>query len=282
MQKRAREIRSRGQSIAFVPTMGFLHDGHLSLMAEGRRRAQCLIASIFVNPTQFGPGEDFDRYPKSLERDIELTREVGVDILFSPSKEDLYPEGFDTYLIQNHLPNHLCGLSRPGHFQGVLTIVAKLFNIVQPDVAIFGEKDFQQLAVIRRMTRDLNFGIEIIGHTIVREPDGLAMSSRNTYLNDSQRRSALTLSESLETARRLVNDGEIHADKIIETARAIIEAANETEIDYIHICDPDTLNDVNTIQRPALMALAVKVGETRLIDNMILSPFPETYSSEKG
>ncbi len=275
MQKRTREIRSRGQSIAFVPTMGFLHDGHLSLMAEGRRRADCLIASIFVNPTQFGPGEDYDRYPKSLEKDIELTREVGVDILFTPAKDDLYPDGFDTYLTQNHLPNHLCGLSRPGHFQGVLTIVAKLFNIVGPDFAVFGEKDFQQLAVIRRMTRDLNFDIEIVGHPIVRESDGLAMSSRNTYLNASQRRSALTLSESLKTARQLVHEGEIHADKIIETARAIIDAANETEIDYIHICDPDTLNDVDAIERPALMALAVKVGATRLIDNMILTPFSE-------
>ena len=273
MKKRAQEMRTNGRTIAFVPTMGFLHNGHLSLMTEGRRHADRLVVSIFVNPTQFGPGEDYERYPRSLEEDIKKSRDAGADVLFMPAKEDLYPAGFDTYLIQNNLPDHLCGLSRPGHFQGVLTIVAKLFNIVLPHVAVFGEKDFQQLAVIRRMNRDLDFGITIIGHPIVRETDGLAMSSRNTYLTDAQRRSALTLSASLAAAQMSVHKGETRAEKIIESARATIDAADETVIDYIHICDTDTLDDVAVIERPALMALAVRVGTTRLIDNTVLTPF---------
>ena len=264
--------RRSGQTISFVPTMGFLHEGHLSLMKEGKRSGDKLIISIFVNPTHFGPGEDFDSYPSNLERDFKLAEAIGVDVAFTPNKADFYPQGFDTFIDQEKLPNHLCGLTRSGHFQGVMTIVTKLFHVVNPDIAIFGEKDFQQLAIIRRMVKDLNFNIRIIGHPIVREADGLAMSSRNSKLTPAQRITGLCLISALKKAQNSLKNKETSAAMIIQNAVDFICSHPDTEIDYIKICDPETLDDVSEIDRPVVMALAVKVGTTRLIDNVILNP----------
>lgn len=272
MQRRARQILGSGGSIAFVPTMGYLHEGHLSLIKHGKPLADHLVVSIFVNPAQFGPNEDLSTYPRDPERDAGLAEEAGADIIFTPDAADLYPDEFETYVIQTNLPEHLCGLSRPGHFRGVTTIVAKLFNIIKPDFAIFGEKDFQQLAVIRKMTRDLNFDTEIIGSPTVREKDGLAMSSRNTFLSEEHRKSALALYRCLEEARRRVAEGETNAKDIIADSSTVIKAEKDTAIDYIKICDPETLMDIGAIDRPVVMALAVKVGKTRLIDNQMLFP----------
>ncbi len=272
MTKWSDRHRRNGQTISFVPTMGFLHEGHLSLMKEGKRQGDKLVISIFVNPTQFGPGEDFDSYPSDLERDFKLAEDIGVDVAFTPNKADFYPQGFDTFIDQEKLPNHLCGLSRSGHFQGVMTIVTKLFHVVNPDIAVFGEKDFQQLAIIRRMVKDLNFNIRIIGHPTVREGDGLAMSSRNSKLTPAQRITGLCLISALKKAQNSLKNKETNAAEIIHHTEKSINSHPDTEIDYIKICDPDTLEDVAEIDRPVVMALAVKVGATRLIDNMILNP----------
>lgn len=252
--------------------MGFFHEGHLSLMRKGRELSDDLVISIFVNPAQFGPQEDFEAYPRDLERDLQLAQEIGVDAVFTPDNLELYPEGFQTYIELEKLSNHLCGLSRPVFFKGIATVVAKLFNIVKPHVAILGEKDYQQLTVIRRMVRDLNFDIKIVGGSTVREPDGLAMSSRNNYLTPKQRTSALTLYKSLVKAKDLLKNGVKDAGEIIQAATQLITSQPETRIDYISICDPEYLEDIKTIEKPALMALAVNVGRTRLIDNMILYP----------
>ncbi|MFP4452190.1 MAG: pantoate--beta-alanine ligase [Desulfobacterales bacterium] len=272
MQQTAREVRHGGKSIAFVPTMGFLHQGHLSLIRKAGQLANIVVVSIFVNPAQFGPGEDFEAYPRDPARDSDLAENEGTDILFVPEKQALYPQGYETYIIQENLPGHLCGISRPGHFTGVMTIVAKLFNIIKPHYAVFGEKDFQQLAVLRKMVSDLNFDVKIIGSPTVRESDGLAMSSRNKYLSSGQRSSALTLYRALSDAKEMTKKGKTKADALINAAVETISAAPETSIDYVKICDPDTLEDVAVIDRPVLMALAVKVGRTRLIDNTILQP----------
>ena len=271
MQAYVNRLISLKKSIAFVPTMGFLHEGHLALIREGRKRGDVLAVSIFVNPTQFGEGEDFDSYPKNLDRDLDLARKENVDVVFTPDRASLYEDGFQTYVNLEKLPKHLCGISRPIFFQGVATVVTKLFNIVKPNVAIFGQKDYQQLAVIKRMVRDLNFDIEIVGAPTVREPDGLAMSSRNSYLNPEERPAALSLFESLGMAQRLFDKGVTDADRIINEAKKLIHSHKNTEIDYISICDPDTLEDIKTIESPVVMALAVKVGRTRLIDNMIIN-----------
>ncbi len=270
MQERAENLRRDGRRIACVPTMGFLHDGHLSLMRIARRRADVLVVSIFVNPAQFGPEEDFETYPRNLERDLDLCAKENVDIVFTPKTATLYPDGYQSYVKLEHLPHHLCGLSRPVFFTGVATVVCKLFNIVHPHIAVFGEKDYQQLLIIRRMVKDLNINTEIIGAPIVREKDGLAMSSRNAYLTSDQRPAALTLYRSLVKARKRVETGERNAARILNEARDLISAQPETDIDYLSICDPETLIDVERIDRTALMALAVKVGKTRLIDNTIL------------
>jgi len=272
MQARSDRIRSQGTTIVFVPTMGFLHKGHLTLMREGKKRGEDLVVSIFVNPKQFGPGEDLEAYPRDLERDLELVRKEGVNAVFTPNAGEMYGERFQTFVELEKLPKHLCGISRPLFFKGVATVVTKLFNIVKPHVAVFGQKDFQQLTVIRQMVRDLNLDITIIGSPTVREPDGLAMSSRNTYLTPEQRLSALSLNQSLKKAQTLVENGLRDADQIIDAAAALIRSHPETEIDYISVCDPETLDDLATIDRPALMALAVKIGKARLIDNMILKP----------
>ncbi|OQX62687.1 MAG: pantoate--beta-alanine ligase [Desulfococcus sp. 4484_241] len=272
MQAHAEKTRMQGKTIVFVPTMGFLHEGHLSLLREGSRHGDHLVLSIFVNPTQFAAGEDFESYPRDFEKDAAAAQKEGVDVIFAPEKANLYDDDFETYVSLEKLPNHLCGLSRPTHFRGVATIVTKLFNIVKPHAAVFGEKDYQQLAIIRRMTRDLNFDIRIIGVPIVREPDGLAMSSRNTYLAPEQRQAALSLYRSLSEAQNMVKTGETRATRLIEEARRTISAFPENSIDYVTVCDPDTLEDVALIDRPVLMALAVRVGKCRLIDNMVLHP----------
>jgi len=270
MQAVSNRLRQESKTIAFVPTMGFLHTGHLSLIREGRKRADSLVVSIFVNPTQFGPTEDLKTYPRNFSRDLKLARKERVDVIFAPSETELYPEGFQTFVRLEALPEHLCGLSRPHFFRGVATIVTKLFNIVTPHVAIFGQKDYQQLAVIRRMVQDLNFSIEIVGCPTVREADGLAMSSRNNYLSPDQRRHAHCLYEALENAQVLLNRGIEDAGRLVEQARERILSYPQTDIDYIAICDPETLEDIPAVNRPALMALAVKIGKTRLIDNKIL------------
>ena len=271
MQQRMLTARV-AQTIAFVPTMGFLHQGHLSLLEEGRRRCDLLVLSIFVNPTQFGQGEDFEDYPRDLQRDSELAQSGGVDIIFAPTAAEMYPKGYACYVNVEGITEVLCGASRPGHFRGVTTVVCKLFNIVQPHLALFGNKDFQQLAVIRRMVLDLNLPVEIVGMPIFREPDGLAMSSRNVYLSEDQRRQALVLSQSLKLARRLVAEGERDAEQLIAILAKLIAKQPETHIDYIQICQQHSLAQQPRVDADSVLLLAVRVGKTRLIDNGFLWP----------
>lgn len=271
MQNRCLEARAAGQKIAFVPTMGFLHEGHLSLLREGRKHGDLLVLSIFVNPTQFGQGEDLDRYPRDFERDEAMARECGVDLIFYPSADAIYPAGYATYVfVDGPLTNTLEGASRPTHFRGVTTVVTKLFTIVMPHVAVFGRKDFQQLAVICRMTADLNLPVEIIGMPIVRETDGLAMSSRNVYLSGSERGQALALVDTLRCAVARVRDGERDPEKILLLARERLNVEPDLAIDYVKVCRSDTLEEADTIDDRSVMLLAVRVGKTRLIDNGLL------------
>ncbi|MEA1901888.1 MAG: pantoate--beta-alanine ligase [Thermodesulfobacteriota bacterium] len=272
MQEYSDRVRRLDKTIAFVPTMGYLHEGHLSLIRKGREIGDSLVVSIFVNPVQFAPGEDFENYPRDLQRDLDFARKNGADVVFTPDDKELYSNDYQTYVNLEELPNHLCGISRPIFFSGVATVVTKLFNIVKPHFAIFGQKDYQQLVIIRQMVCDLNFDIEIIGAETLREHDGLAMSSRNVYLTSGQRNSALCLYKSLQKAQALLSSGINDSEKIIDSASEIIKSGTNTEIDYIAICDPKTLIDIKKIDRQALMALAVKVGKTRLIDNTILNP----------
>lgn len=271
MQQQADAWRREGKRIALVPTMGYLHRGHLTLMQKVRNHADIAVMSVFVNPIQFGPGEDFERYPRDMERDVRLAKEVGVDVAFSPSATDMYPEGYQTHIEVTEVTRPLCGKSRPGHFQGVTTVVGKLFHIVKPHTAIFGEKDFQQLVAIRRMVKDLNMDIEILGHPIVREEDGLAMSSRNVYLNSEQRKNALRLSQSLREAQTLVRQGERNSAAVLAQVRNILEAGKDMRIDYAEMRHPETLQEAQQIEGPTLLALAVFVGATRLIDNCVLN-----------
>ncbi|QJA06177.1 pantoate--beta-alanine ligase [Thermosulfurimonas marina] len=272
MQARAEALRREGRRIGFVPTMGYFHEGHLALMRRARELSDTVVVSVFVNPIQFGPQEDLSRYPRDLERDRRLAESVGVDILFVPSVEEMYPEGFQTYVEVTELSKPLCGARRPGHFRGVCTVVLKLFHIVKPQVAVFGEKDYQQLKVIQRMVRDLNLDIEIVPHPTVREPDGLAMSSRNTYLRPEERESALSLYRSLELARRRVAEGERRAEVLKKEIVEFIQAHPGTRIDYVEFRDPETLEEKTRVDGPTLLALAVFVGKARLIDNTILRP----------
>ncbi|APC07331.1 pantoate--beta-alanine ligase [Neomoorella thermoacetica] len=262
--------RQRGLSIGLVPTMGYLHEGHLSLARAARQQNDVVIMSIFVNPTQFGPNEDFARYPRDLERDRELAAGAGVDAVFAPAVEEMYPAGYATYVQVEGLTEVLCGASRPGHFRGVTTVVNKLFNIVQPDRAYFGQKDYQQALVIKRMVRDLNFPIEIITIPTVREADGLALSSRNKYLTPEQRRSALSLHRALNLGSDLIKAGEREAAAVRRAMEKEITAWPETRIDYVAISDADTLKPLEKIAGRVLLALAVWVGNTRLIDNVVL------------
>lgn len=269
MQTFSESVRMEGKKIALVPTMGYLHEGHLSLMREGKKWGDCLIISIYVNPTQFGPSEDLDKYPRDFERDEALAGSVGVDVIFYPSNREMYPDYYQTYVNVEGVTDNLCGLSRPGHFRGVTTVCAKLFNITKAHVTVFGKKDFQQLVTIKRMVADLNMDLEVVGLSTVREPDGLAMSSRNTYLKEDERESALSLSRSLKLAKELYDQGERDAATIINEMRGFIEGHPHTSIDYIKICDTTTMDDVETIERESVVALAVRVGVPRLIDNYV-------------
>ena len=271
MQEASERWRNKDEIIVLVPTMGFLHEGHLELLRVGREKGDKLIMSLFVNPTQFGPQEDYDKYPRDTEGDLEKARSKGVDAVFMPSAMEMYPDGFQTTVTVEKVTQYLCGRSRPGHFSGVTTVVAKLFNITKPHRAIFGEKDYQQLVVIRQMVRDLNMGIDIIGVPTVRERDGLAMSSRNSYLTPDERESALSLKKGMEMAGAMVAKGEKDSAKIIGAVCELILSHPFTEIDYVTICNSENLTDIETVEEPALLALAVKVGRARLIDNRILS-----------
>ncbi len=272
MQARSNLLRNQGKTIAFVPTMGYLHEGHLSLMRLARSLADMLVVSIFVNPTQFGPGEDLGAYPRDFEHDQSLCRKEDVDILFYPTVAEMYGPYFQTFIALEQLPLHLCGRSRPTHFRGVATIVTKLFHIVKPHSAIFGQKDYQQVRIIRQLVQDLDMDIQVAIGPTVRETDGLAMSSRNAYLSAPLRSSALALYQALCHTRDNLRNGLTDTHALVQSAAKLILSFPETAIDYIAICDPDTLEDMQTIDRPAVMALAVKVGKTRLIDNMMLSP----------
>ena len=272
MQRWSETERRQGRQIALVPTMGFLHEGHLSLVRDGKMRGDRVVVSLFVNPAQFAPQEDFASYPRDFARDRELLNDIGIDVLFHPAVEEIYPEGFETRIEIGELSKPLCGAVRPGHFSGVATVVAKLFNIVRPQVAVFGCKDYQQLQIIRRLVRDLNFDIEVIGHPTVREPDGLAMSSRNAYLDSEERKAALCLYRSLRYAEELVRRGERRAAAIVDSARGEIAREALTRIEYISLCDPENLREIELITDSALLALAVRIGKARLIDNIILKP----------
>jgi pantoate--beta-alanine ligase len=271
MQKVADRLREEGKSIGLVPTMGALHQGHLSLMQRARRENDIVVMSIFVNPTQFGPGEDYRRYPRPFQKDRLLAQREGIDIIFYPSVSEMYGEGYSTYVEVERLSKVLCGLSRPGHFRGVASAVCKLFNIVKPHVAYFGQKDHQQLKIIKRMVQDLNMEIEIRECPIVREPDGLAMSSRNSYLSSQERKEALSLYRALKCAKRLIKEENSVPDVISEIEK-IIQREPHAKIDYIKIVNPETLEDMKTIRpgRTVLVALAVWIGKTRLIDNILV------------
>jgi pantoate--beta-alanine ligase len=271
MQGRARQWRSHGLKVVLVPTMGFFHQGHVSLMEYGKTIGERLVVSLFVNPAQFGPQEDLGRYPRDLDRDVRRARDAGVDCLYTPEAGGMFPPGYQTYVEVESLSQGLCGASRPGHFKGVATVVLKLLNQVAPQAAVFGEKDYQQLMVIRRMAADLNLDTEIIGRPIVREPDGLAMSSRNTYLNPEDRASALCLYRALLAARELVASGARSRQDILAAVGQIINAAPGAGIDYVALVDPTTLREVEAIQDEARLLLAVWINNTRLIDNTLLS-----------
>ena len=263
-------VRAAGGRVALVPTMGALHQGHLSLVRHACRCADRVVVSIFVNPTQFGAGEDFSFYPRDLERDCELLRELGTDVVFAPPVEEIYPEGWSTWVEVEGLADGLCGRNRPGHFRGVTTVVARLFHAAKPHVAVFGEKDYQQLAVIRRMARDLLLDVEIQGAPTVREPDGLAMSSRNRNLTEEERLQARALHAALCEAALSVRAGERRSAVLIESARRQIAEQPAACVDYVEIVDPDTLDPVASIVRRAVMAVAVRFPKARLIDNALL------------
>jgi pantoate--beta-alanine ligase len=270
MRARAEDLRRDGRRIAVVPTMGALHEGHLALVRAARARADAVILTIFVNPTQFGPNEDLAKYPRDEAGDLAKARSAGIDLAFCPEASAMYRPGSQTFVEVRELQKPLCGASRPGHFAGVATVVAKLFHITLPHVAVFGEKDYQQLAIIRRMVRDLDFAIEIESVPIVREADGLALSSRNAYLSTDQRRAARSLSAGLAAAERAFAAGEHRADALVAVARAPIVAEREARIDYVELRDAIELTPVGEVDRSAVLAMAVFIGTTRLIDNRVL------------
>jgi pantoate--beta-alanine ligase len=269
MQALSESLRKQGKIVTFVPTMGYFHEGHLNLMREARKRGDCVVISIYVNPTQFGPNEDFEQYPRDFERDRAMAESVGVDVIYYPSNQEMYPPNYQTYVTVEGVTDNLCGLSRPVHFRGVATVCAKLFNAVKPHITVFGKKDFQQLVTIKRMVLDLNMDLDVIGMATTREPDGLAMSSRNIYLSAEERISALSLSRSLKMAKELFEQRERDAAKIIGKVKSRIESHPYTKIDYVQICDVTTMRDVARLDGECVMALAVRVGKTRLIDNYV-------------
>jgi pantoate--beta-alanine ligase len=258
------------EPVGFVPTMGYLHQGHLALVRQARAENPSVVVSIFVNPTQFGPQEDFARYPRNPERDLALLEKERVDLVFMPTAEEMYPPKFNSWVEVGGITEKLEGASRPGHFRGVATVVAKLFNIVQPDKAYFGQKDAQQLIIIKKMASDLDMNLEVIAVPTVRESDGLAMSSRNTYLNPEERKQAVVLYQALKLAQKLNTEGEKDAESIRQQMTALIQKQPLAKIDYISIADAETLDELDKIKPPALVSLAVKIGKTRLIDNVVM------------
>lgn len=272
MRRSAEALRREGRRVGFVPTMGYLHEGHLSLVRHARETggADLVVMSIYVNPTQFGPNEDFEKYPRDFEKDRRLAEQTGVDILFAPQTDDIYPDGARTMVEVEGLGRLLCGVSRPTHFRGVTTVVAKLLNVVRPHVAVFGQKDAQQCLMIRRMVRDLLMDVEILRAPIVREPDGLAMSSRNVYLTPAERRDAVCLSEALAIARRLIESNQTNAADIREAMTRHISARKTARLDYVGIVDTENLEPRTRVTRGTLIAVAVYFGTTRLIDNMLV------------
>lgn len=267
----ATQIRREGHTLAMVPTMGCLHEGHKSLIERARKENDRVIVSVFVNPTQFGPNEDYDSYPRDLEADSRLCQSCGVDYIFHPDADDMYPEGFSTFVNPSEkMTNILCGISRPGHFRGVCTVLTKFFSIIRPDRAYFGQKDAQQLAIVKRMVKDLNLNVDIKGCPIVREEDGLAKSSRNLYLSDEERKSATVLRKSILLGKESIDSGEKSSEKILEIIKSNIEKDKFAKIDYVEILNFDTFDRVETIEGNILIAMALYIGKTRLIDNIIL------------
>lgn len=266
-----KEWKKNGESVGFVPTMGYLHEGHGSLITKARENNDKVVVSIFVNPLQFGPSEDLESYPRDLEKDSKFCESLGADLIFHPEPEEMYHDDFSSYVDMSVLTEELCGLSRPVHFRGVCTVVSKLFNIVQPDNAYFGEKDAQQLAIIKHMVQDLNMDVNVVGCPIVREEDGLAKSSRNTYLSVEERQAALILSKTIELAKKLIAEGERDADVVVAKMKANIETEPMAKIDYVKAVNGLTMQQQKEIKAPMLIAMAVYIGKTRLIDNTIIS-----------
>ena len=279
MKSVTREARARGRTVGMVPTMGFLHEGHLSLVRESKRRSDITVVSIFVNPIQFGPKEDFRKYPRDTDRDAAMLEKEGVDLLFCPDAGEMYPQGYRTFVEVPDLQDKLCGRSRPWHFRGVGTVVLKLFEIVRPDYAFFGQKDAQQVLIIKRMATDFDLDVSIEVGPIIRESDGLALSSRNVYLDPQERQAALVLSRSLESARGVLMKGERRAKAVIRGMREIIAKEPLARVDYIVLVRPDTLEPVERVDGEILVALAVFIGRTRLIDNILFDPAGAAISS---
>ena len=265
-----KEWKKNGETVGFVPTMGYLHEGHGSLITKARENNDKVVVSIFVNPMQFGPTEDLDSYPRDLEKDSKFCESLGADLIFHPEPEEMYHDDFSSYVDMSVLTEELCGLSRPVHFRGVCTVVTKLFNIVQPDNAYFGQKDAQQLAIIKHMVQDLNMDINVVGCPIVREEDGLAKSSRNTYLSPEERKAALILSKTVKLAKELIDAGEKDADVVVAKMKENIETEPMAKIDYVKAVNGLTMQQQKEIKAPMLIAMAVYIGKTRLMDNMIL------------
>lgn len=272
LRRLRREWQAQGKSVGLVPTMGALHEGHLSLVRAAKAGCDRVVVSIFVNPTQFGPQEDLSRYPRRLAEDCRMLEAEGVDAVFAPEVEEMYPAGASTFVIVEEVGDRLDGASRPGHFRGVATIVSKLFHMAAPERAYFGQKDAAQVAVLRRMVRDLNFDVELAVCPIVREPDGLALSSRNVYLSAEERQQALVLSRALQAVEKAAASGEVRSVKLMDAARAVLAGEPGVRLDYLAVVDPDTLEDVAGVERGALVALAAFAGQTRLIDNLLLAP----------
>lgn len=275
VRSQVKEWKRQGLSVGLVPTMGYLHEGHQSLIARAAQENDRVVVSVFVNPIQFGPSEDLESYPRDFERDCTLCEKTGADLVFHPEASEMYAEDFCTYVDMDRLTKGLCGASRPVHFRGVCTVVSKLFHIVTPDRAYFGQKDAQQLAVIKRMVRDLNMDVEIVGCPIIREPDGLAKSSRNTYLSPQERRAAVVLSRALTEGRKALAEGERSAQAITGIIRGVLESEPLAQPEYVELVDWETLEPVETADRPVLAAIAVRIGTTRLIDNFVFEEGPE-------
>jgi len=271
MSTLAKIFKKETKAIGFVPTMGYFHEGHLSLIKTAKKHTDVAVVSIFVNPLQFGPNEDLEKYPRDLKRDEELARSAGADVLFCPSAKEMYPENYSTYVEVKGLTDTLCGASRPGHFRGVTTVVTKLFGIVRPDVAYFGQKDAQQAAIIKKMTEDLNMGIEIKILPIVREKDGLAMSSRNAYLSESERKEAVVIYQALQRAKLMISQGERDVRKIVKAMEAMVFQSPAAKVDYISIVNSRDLKEMDRLSGEVMVALAVFIGKTRLIDNAIVA-----------